>query len=105
LALGEQGSDAHLYSSTLAMNDPIFILHHVNLEKIYSQFQHENPHLAHSFDGKIFPGPSNIKEVIDQKKVELYDIMPGFNAPVSKSISDGCHSYRPCILENCINKS
>ncbi|KAJ3205230.1 hypothetical protein HDU67_008978 [Dinochytrium kinnereticum] len=87
--------NSHMGSTQLSVNDPIFFMHHNNMDRHWQYFQNAHPALANSFDGQASypPWSSNMVNVTHS------DLLIGFNVPVSKAIGVRkgvlCHTYQP----------
>ncbi|KAJ3206570.1 hypothetical protein HDU67_008091 [Dinochytrium kinnereticum] len=80
---------------SVSVNDPIFFMHHNNIDRHWQYFQNANPTLAGAFNGAFQYPPGSGNTV----NVDLSDIMISFNVPVSAGmgVRKGplCHSYQP----------
>ncbi|KAI8846544.1 hypothetical protein BC829DRAFT_419063 [Chytridium lagenaria] len=89
---------SHMSDPAVAVNDPIFFLHHNNMDRHWQYFQNAHKELADSFNGEASYPPWTDKMV----KVQKSDILVGFNVPVSKAmgvpLQGGyllCHTFQP----------
>ncbi|KAJ3109921.1 hypothetical protein HDU96_007064 [Phlyctochytrium bullatum] len=84
--------NSHMGIVRYSVTDPIFFMHHNNIDRHWQYFQNANPSLAKSFNGVYWNG-------IEEVPVSIDDLLIGFNVPVSKAIGvrSGafCHSYQP----------
>ncbi|KAJ3206908.1 hypothetical protein HDU82_004224 [Entophlyctis luteolus] len=73
------GITGDLYYIDLSTNDPLFFLHHANVDRYWHLWQYHNPNVAAKYDGTADFPPGSTNQV----NVQLADIMPGVNMPVS----------------------
>ncbi|KAJ3305886.1 hypothetical protein HDU76_004926 [Blyttiomyces sp. JEL0837] len=88
--IGGIGGD--LYYIDTSPNDPIFFLHHANVDRYWYLWQKAHPQSAMDYMGitQLPPGSTN------NVRVSPDDMMPGFNTPVKTALlSDGGGDY--CI--------
>ncbi|KAJ3101358.1 hypothetical protein HDU97_001399 [Phlyctochytrium planicorne] len=86
---------AEMGDPAVSVNDPIFWMHHNNIDRYWQYFQRQNPKLAKSYDGEMeYPPYSG-----NTRKVSKDDVLIGFNVPVSKGLGvrEGplCHRFEP----------
>ena len=83
----------HMTDATVSPNDPVFYLHHGNMDRYYKYWQKLNPSLASAYDGTQ-PFPPYGSNYVNVKKT---DILPGFNVPVSVGLqyetASACYKY------------
>ncbi|KAJ3330516.1 hypothetical protein HDU76_005484 [Blyttiomyces sp. JEL0837] len=102
-AIGGRIFGAHMGNPSISVNDPIFWLHHANIDRYWKYWQHANPSLANTYNGQRVVPPFT-KNVVN---VTTSDILVGFNVDVAagmgyyipgqESLNDGsyCHTYIP----------
>ncbi|TPX72491.1 hypothetical protein CcCBS67573_g05839 [Chytriomyces confervae] len=86
------GAQGDLYFIDLSTNDPLFFIHHANVDRYWNLWQKHHPNSAGSYSGSVMlpPGSQN------RESLQLTDIMPGFNVPASTAMfSDAGNGY--CI--------
>lgn len=76
------GLNGSLYIIDLSVNDPLFFIHHSNVDRLWWLWQKAHPSIATQYIGttKRPPGSSNSVEVSEN------DLLPGFNVPVSSTL-------------------
>ncbi|KAJ3206569.1 hypothetical protein HDU67_008090 [Dinochytrium kinnereticum] len=86
---------SHMAEPAVAVNDPIFFMHHNNMDRHWQYFQNAHPHLADAFDGVASYPPWTSNMIT----VSRSDLLIGFNVPVSKAmgVRKGvmCHTFEP----------
>ncbi|KAJ3105135.1 hypothetical protein HDU97_008417 [Phlyctochytrium planicorne] len=90
------GSGGQLSRIDTAVNDPIFWMHHNNMDRYWQYFQIANVNLTNKFDGLTnFP----FNKWNNQVNVTQADLLANFNVPVALSmgVKSGslCHDYQP----------
>ncbi|KAJ3137661.1 hypothetical protein HK100_000505 [Physocladia obscura] len=73
------GITGDLYYIDMSTNDPLFFLHHANVDRYWNLWQYHHNNLSLRYDGiaDLPPGSNN------QYNVQDTDLMPGINLPVS----------------------
>ncbi|KAI8615024.1 hypothetical protein BC830DRAFT_332102 [Chytriomyces sp. MP71] len=89
------GIQGDLYFIDLSTNDPLFFVHHANVDRYWHLWQYHHQSLAGSYTGTTTLPPGSGNRV----QLRLTDILPGFNIPASTAMfSDGsgfCIKYIP----------
>ncbi|KAI8840440.1 hypothetical protein BJ741DRAFT_597318 [Chytriomyces cf. hyalinus JEL632] len=67
----------HMMNVPSAINDPLFFLHHANMERYFAYFQDLNPAIVYDGQQAVPPGSGNVVAA------SASDLLPGFNVPVS----------------------
>ncbi|KAJ3096105.1 hypothetical protein HDU97_006209 [Phlyctochytrium planicorne] len=87
---------SQMFLPSVSVNDPIFWMHHNNIDRYWQYFQRRNPKLTKAYDGMMAFPPG---ETDTYRNVSASDILPGFNVPVSKGMGlrSGiyCHKFVP----------
>ncbi|KAJ3105132.1 hypothetical protein HDU97_008414 [Phlyctochytrium planicorne] len=88
--------NSEMGNPSVSVNDPVFWMHHNNIDRYWQYFQRANPKLAKAYDGQIeFPPYSGNRVTVNADK----DILTGFNVPVRKgmAVREGplCHRFEP----------
>ncbi|KAI8846545.1 hypothetical protein BC829DRAFT_479202 [Chytridium lagenaria] len=85
---------SHMADPAVAVNDPIFFLHHNNIDRHWQYFQNARTDLADSFNGQASYPPWTGRMM----NVSKSDLLIGFNVPVSKAIGVRkgvmCHTFQ-----------
>jgi hypothetical protein len=68
-----------------APNDPIFYLHHRNVDRHWAIWQKNNPSLANTFSGNVRPSSS-------RNRAKLSDIMPMFGLAADVAVSEAMNT-------------
>ncbi|KAJ3310660.1 hypothetical protein HDU76_003318, partial [Blyttiomyces sp. JEL0837] len=104
MAIAGNDQNAHMGNPAVSVNDPVFWLHHANIDRYWKYWQHANPNLANTYNGGRYFPPHNRN---NQVPVQTSDILVGFNVPVSAGMgyfvpgrdstdNNGfCHIYAP----------
>ncbi|TPX75888.1 hypothetical protein CcCBS67573_g02855 [Chytriomyces confervae] len=83
----------HMMNVPSAINDPLFFLHHANIERYFTYFQDLNPAIVYDGQQAVPPGSGNVVAA------SASDLLPGFNVPVSSVWNLGkngmCFKYTP----------
>ncbi|KAJ3098357.1 hypothetical protein HDU96_011114 [Phlyctochytrium bullatum] len=95
MIIAGDNQNAQIGDPTVSVYDPIFWLHHNNIDRHWQYFQNANPSLANFFNGVFTNSPRGGVQV----QVASSDIMIGFNVPVSAGLGVRrgpiCHSFQP----------
>ncbi|KAI9327441.1 hypothetical protein BDR26DRAFT_875468 [Obelidium mucronatum] len=73
------GTQGDLYFIDLSTNDPLFFVHHANVDRYWHLWQFHNAPNASDYNGSIDLPPGSKNQVT----VQLTDMMPGWNLPTS----------------------
>ncbi|KAI9345235.1 hypothetical protein BDR26DRAFT_856584 [Obelidium mucronatum] len=88
----------HMFMTATAASDPIFYMHHVNIDRYYAMIQQFNPNLGYTGGVTHYP-PTGGPGAPNGVPATLNDIMPGFNVPVSAGwdfkANSQCFEYIP----------
>ncbi|KAJ3105134.1 hypothetical protein HDU97_008416 [Phlyctochytrium planicorne] len=91
------GGDGSMSRTATSVNDPIFFMHHNNIDRYWQAFQIAHPKLK-AFNGKVEFPPDNAGQHFE-KEVSTSDWLAGFNVPVSAGLGIKvgalCHNYQP----------
>ncbi|KAJ3193388.1 hypothetical protein HK101_004904 [Irineochytrium annulatum] len=95
------GNWGDMYDPTISPNDPIFFLHHANIDRIWGMWQQQHPNVASQFSGTTTPGcPSGQCSSVP---VTSSYLLPNFNIPVSQALLLGqnqlCAAYGSFSLD------
>ncbi|KAJ3168433.1 hypothetical protein HK101_011632 [Irineochytrium annulatum] len=79
----------------ISPNDPIFFLHHANIDRLWGLWQQNHPNIASDFTGTVTQGC--VLDKCPQINVDSSYLLPNFNIPVSEAILLGrnqlCGAY------------
>ncbi|KAJ3326862.1 hypothetical protein HDU76_012595 [Blyttiomyces sp. JEL0837] len=91
LAMAGFNYTAQIENPAWSVNDPIFWLHHGNIDRYWKYWQHANPSLAYTYNGQRNFPPKRTNPV----NVTVDDILVGFN--VNEVVGSGafCYTYTP----------
>ncbi|KAJ3301533.1 hypothetical protein HDU76_005722 [Blyttiomyces sp. JEL0837] len=88
--------NAHMGDPSVSVNDPVFWLHHANVDRYWKYWQHANPTLALTYNGQRNFPPSNQNRIVN---VSDSDILVGFQVSVLEGMGYNsgafCHTYTP----------
>ncbi|KAJ3105133.1 hypothetical protein HDU97_008415 [Phlyctochytrium planicorne] len=97
MLIAGNGGRAQMGKPAVSVNDPIFWMHHNNIDRYWQAFQIANPSLAGSFDGQVQTPPYGFNNPTVDVKFE--DFITNFNVPVSAAIGVKkgmlCHDFQP----------
>ncbi|KAJ3403569.1 hypothetical protein HDU80_004007 [Chytriomyces hyalinus] len=94
------GTQGDMYYLEFSINDPLFFLIHGNVDRYWDLWQKHHPKQSNTYVGTQSLPPNSKNRVT----VQLSDIMPGFNVPVSSTMSaDGGNGY--CVKYTPYSKS
>ncbi|KAJ3206571.1 hypothetical protein HDU67_008092 [Dinochytrium kinnereticum] len=95
MVIAGDSSASQMGNPAASVNDPIFFMHHNNIDRHWHYFQNANPTLSGAFNGRMQYPPGSGNTI----NVALSDILVSFNVPVSAGmgVRSGalCHSYQP----------
>ncbi|KAJ3413819.1 hypothetical protein HDV05_007419 [Chytridiales sp. JEL 0842] len=90
---GSPGTMSWVPSSSM---DPIFFLHHNNIDRFFKYFQKQNPTLANTYDGRRRFPPSNPNRIVN---VAPTNLLPSFNIRSSEGLrleeGEMCYMFQP----------
>ncbi|KAJ3109914.1 hypothetical protein HDU96_007057 [Phlyctochytrium bullatum] len=95
MAVAGDNDNSQMGDPRVSVFDPIFWMHHANIDRHWQYFQNQNPSLANRFDGS-FANPPRSGNIVP---VSMSDVLLGFNVPASSgfAVRQGalCHSFQP----------
>ncbi|KAJ3196841.1 hypothetical protein HK101_007455 [Irineochytrium annulatum] len=96
MAVAGNDGNSEMGNPAVSTNDPIFFMHHNNIDRYWHYFQRANPKLAMAYDGTMsFPPDSSSRATA----VKQSDLLTGFNVPVSAGMGAAgngamCYNYQ-----------
>ncbi|KAJ3241594.1 hypothetical protein HDU81_000133 [Chytriomyces hyalinus] len=94
------GVQGDMYYLEFSINDPLFFMIHGNVDRYWDLWQKHHPKQANTYVGTQSLPPNSKNRV----NAQLSDILPGFNVPVSSTMSaDGGNGY--CVKYTPYSKS
>lgn len=86
--------------------DPLFFLHHAQVDRLWALWQREHPDVAHTYSGNVSPDRVDAMDATPEDIMRMFGLpLPYSDAPVSAmfEISTYCYSYSPGVVGNAVD--